>query len=135
MGRDPVHRSGVHSGFDCMRSLGTSGIKAILAVAALSTGIHWALRLQRNSDGLTTPAIASIADPEMTGSISPRASAPPTAETRQAVAPAPEAPAPLASRPAQARAPQPPALDHSHLAALIATAPAPAPVPKKTAKR
>ena len=132
MGRDPVHRSGVHSGFDCMRSLLTSGIKAILAVAALSTGIHWALRLQRDSDGLTTPAIASIADPEMTGSISPRASAPPpAAETRQAVAPAPEAPAPLASRPAQARAPQPPALDQSHLAALIATATA----PKKTAKR
>ena len=135
MGRDPVHRSGVHSGFDCMRSLLTSGIKAILAVAALSTGIHWALRLQRDSDGLTTPAIASIADPEMTGSISPRASAPPppAAETRQAVAPAPEAPAPLASRPAQARAPQPSELDQSHLAALMANASAPA--PKKAAKR
>lgn len=129
MGRDPVHRSGVHSGFDCMRSLLTSGIKAILAVAALSTGIHWALRLQRDSDGLTTPAIASIADPETTGSISPRASAPPpAAEMRQAVAPAPAAP-----RPAVARAPQPSELDQSHLAALMANASAPA--PKKAAKR
>lgn len=112
-----------------MRSLLTSGIKAILAVAALSTAIHWALRLQRDSDGLTTPAIASIADPETTGAISPRASAPPPpAEARQAVAPLPAAP-----RPAVARAPVPSVLDQSRLAALIADATAPA--PKKAAKR
>ncbi len=112
-----------------MRSLLTSGIKAILAVAALSTAIHWALRLQRDSDGLTTPAIASIADPETTGSIAPRVgTAPQAAEMRQAVAPSPSAP-----RPAAARAPFASELDQSHLAALIATAGAPA--PKKTAKR
>ena len=110
-----------------MRSLLTGGIKAILAVAALSTAIHWALRLQRDSDGLTTPAIASIADPETTGSIAPRAPAP-AAEVRQA-----QAQAPVAPRAATARAPLPSDLDQSHLAALIATASAPA--PRKAAKR
>ena len=115
-----------------MRALLTSGIKAILAVAALSTAIHWALRLQRDSDGLTTPAIASIADPETTGSVAPRASGPspgsaPAAvveEARQAVAPA----APRT----EARKAPPAGLDQSHLAALIATASA---APKKAAKR
>ena len=117
-----------------MRSLLTSGIKAILAVAALSTGIHWALRLQRDSNGLTTPAIASIADPETTGSIAPRASAPsPAAEIRQPVAPAPVGALPAVPRPAVARAAQPSELDQSRLAALIANATAPA--PKKAAKR
>lgn len=119
-----------------MRALLTSGIKAILAVAALSTAVHWALRLQRDSNGLTTPAIASIADPETTGSIAPRASGPspvsaPSAvveEARQAVAPAiPRV---------EARKAPPTGLDQSHLASLIATATATTTAaPKKAAKR
>lgn len=108
-----------------MRSLLTGGIKAILAIAALSTAAHWALRLQRDAEGLPAPVFASLADPETTGSIAPRQSAPPAPEPRQAVAPA-------APRAAELR-PAPSGLDQSHLAALIATAGA---APKtKVAKR
>ena len=54
-----------------MRRLLTGGIKAILAVAALSTAAHWTLRLQREP----TPSLraqAELPDPITTGSITPR---------------------------------------------------------------
>jgi hypothetical protein len=58
-----------------MRRLLTGGIKAILAVAALSTAAHWTLRLQREP---TSPlrAQADLADPVTTGSITPRRAEP-----------------------------------------------------------
>ncbi|MBN6824674.1 hypothetical protein JRF84_34520, partial [Methylobacterium organophilum] len=54
-----------------MRALLTSGIKAILGIAALSTAAHWTLRVQRES---AAPAVAtaSLAEPTATGSIEPR---------------------------------------------------------------
>ncbi|MGU3358734.1 hypothetical protein ACLBWX_00210 [Methylobacterium sp. M6A4_1b] len=58
-----------------MRRLLTGGIKAILAVAALSTAAHWTLRLQREP----TPSVraqADFADPVTTGSITPRRAEP-----------------------------------------------------------
>ena len=54
-----------------MRRLLTSGIKAILAVAALSTAAHWAMRVQREPEPQQN-AMASIPDPVTTGSIVPR---------------------------------------------------------------
>lgn len=54
-----------------MRRLLTSGIKAILAVAALSTAAHWAMRVQREPEPQLN-AMASIPDPVTTGSIAPR---------------------------------------------------------------
>ncbi|MCJ2011600.1 hypothetical protein [Methylobacterium sp. J-076] len=102
-----------------MRSLLTGGIKAILAVAALSTAVHWALRLQREPGGLVSAAYASLPDPETTGSIAPRQAAPPALDPRPATAAVPvPAPAPVAKA---ARA-APVGLDQSHLAALVATA-------------
>ncbi len=54
-----------------MRRHLTTGIKAILTVAALSTAVHWAMRFQREAD--TTPtAVAAVADPVTTGSIGQR---------------------------------------------------------------
>lgn len=54
-----------------MRRLLTGGIKAILAIAALSTAVHWVLRLQR--EPAPTPRIvAELSDPVTTGSIGPR---------------------------------------------------------------
>lgn len=53
-----------------MRSLLSSGIKAILAVAALSVAAHWTLRLQREPSAPV--AMAAIPDPVATGSIAPR---------------------------------------------------------------
>ncbi|GEP08675.1 hypothetical protein [Methylobacterium gnaphalii] len=56
-----------------MRRLLTGGIKAILAIAALSTAAHWALRIQRDpADSAPAPAMAAIPDPVTTGSITPR---------------------------------------------------------------
>ena len=52
-----------------MRRLLTGGIKAILAIAALSTAAHWALRSQREP---APPAMASLPEPLTTGSIEPR---------------------------------------------------------------
>lgn len=101
-----------------MRSLLTGGIKAILAIAALSTAAHWALRLQRDAEGLPATVLASVPDPETTGAITPRPSVPPGLDPRPALAPAPS---PVAPRAAEVRSPQP-GLDQSHLAALIATA-------------
>ncbi len=57
-----------------MRRLLTGGIKAILAIAALSTAAHWAMRVQRDDPGATTAAnaVGAIPDPVSTGSITPR---------------------------------------------------------------
>lgn len=56
-----------------MRRLLTGGIKAILAIAALSTAAHWALRVQRDpAEAAATTGMAAIPDPASTGSINPR---------------------------------------------------------------
>lgn len=55
-----------------MRRFLTGGIKAILAIAALSTAAHWAMRLQREP-APQVAALAAIPDPVTTGSIAPRA--------------------------------------------------------------
>lgn len=54
-----------------MRRFLTSGIKAILAIAVLSTAAHWALRLQREPAAPALP-VAALPDPVSTGSITPR---------------------------------------------------------------
>ncbi|WCS27017.1 hypothetical protein LOK46_09445 [Methylobacterium sp. NMS14P] len=107
-----------------MRALLTSGIKAILGIAALSTAAHWTLRVQRES---AAPAVAtaSLAEPAATGSIEPR-----RVERAAALAPAPvaaAAPAPAARAAA--------GLDQSHLAALIAGTTPPKPKLAKTATK
>ncbi|MBB2963180.1 hypothetical protein [Methylobacterium sp. R2-1] len=62
-----------------MRRFLTGGIKAILAIAVLSTAAHWAMRVQREP---ATPAlpVAALADPVTTGSITARKSERPMAE-------------------------------------------------------
>ncbi len=55
-----------------MRRHLTTGIKAILTVAALSTAVHWAMRFQREADDAPV-AIAAVPDPVTTGSIGQRA--------------------------------------------------------------
>ena len=109
-----------------MRALLTSGIKAILGIAALSTAAHWTLRVQRES---AAPAVAtaSLAEPAATGSIEPR-----RVERAAALAPAPvAAAAPVPAAPARAAA----GLDQSHLAALIAGATPPRPKLAKAATK
>lgn len=91
-----------------MRRLVTGGIKAILAIAALSTAAHWAMRMHRAPSPLTT-AIAAIPDPVTTGSIEPQRA------DRVTEAPKPEA--------------APRGLDQHHLSMLIANAGAGAPAP------
>lgn len=54
-----------------MRRLLTGGIKAILAIAALSTAAHWAMRIQREPTAIDRAAAAQP-DPVTTGSIEPR---------------------------------------------------------------
>ncbi|WP_232630850.1 hypothetical protein [Methylobacterium sp. Leaf118] len=54
-----------------MRRILTSGIKAILAIALLSTAAHWALRLQREPPAPALP-VASLPDPVSTGSLGVR---------------------------------------------------------------
>ncbi|GJE58454.1 hypothetical protein [Methylobacterium trifolii] len=102
-----------------MRRLLTGGIKAILAIAALSTAAHWALRVQREP-AAPIPAMASLPDPVTTGSIEPR-------KVERAVAAAkPEAQAPVQAR----------GLDQGHLSALIASTTADKARPQKVlAKR
>ncbi|KAB1075222.1 hypothetical protein [Methylobacterium planeticum] len=97
-----------------MRRLLSGGIKAILAIAALSTAAHWAMRVQR-APGQPAPAIAALPDPVTTGSIEPRR------------VEAPEAPrAEVVTR----------GLDQSHLSALIASTTADKPKAQKAvAKR
>lgn len=107
-----------------MRALLTSGIKAILAVAALSTAAHWTLRVQR--DSAISVAAAAVPDPVATGSIAPHRVEPPLAAA--SLAPAPAVPAPAAGLgPASG-------LDQSHLAALMAGAPPPRKAAKPAAK-
>lgn len=97
-----------------MRRLLTGGIKAILAIAALSTAAHWAMRVQREP-AEETRAMAAIPDPVTTGSIAPRAVERPVAE----------APKDMAS-----------GLDQKRLSDLIAgTAPEKAKVQKAAARR
>ncbi|MCJ2010583.1 hypothetical protein FV232_12545 [Methylobacterium sp. WL30] len=82
-----------------MRGFLTSGVKAILAIAALSTAAHWALRVQRDP-APSTQVLASLPDPVTTGSIEPRK------------------PERVAAQPAQKAAAD---LDQDHLSALIAS--------------
>ncbi|MEA1832317.1 hypothetical protein U8607_09495 [Methylobacterium durans] len=97
-----------------MRRLLSGGIKAILAIAALSTAAHWAMRVQREPAGRPA-AVAAIPDPVTTGSIeTPKASA-----ARQSLAEG-----------------APRGLDQDHLSALIASATGDKPkVQKAVAKR
>ncbi len=55
-----------------MRRLLTGGIKAILAIAALSTAAHWAMRIQREPAAIDRVAATAQPDPVVTGSIEPR---------------------------------------------------------------
>ena len=123
-GRDPVPRNRVLSGLTTMRALLTSGIKAILAVATLSTAAHWTLRVQRETTAAPVP-VASLADPVATGSIEPR---PVERQIERSAVPAgmPAAVVQPAPRPVAASG-----LDQSHLAALIAGS---APAKPKVAK-
>jgi hypothetical protein len=110
-----------------MRALLTGGIKAILAVAALSTAAHWTLRVQR--EAATPLAAASPPDPIATGSIEPRRAERPVgvASAASPVAAAMTGPATGASLAG--------GLDQSHLAALIAgTTPAKPKVVKTATK-
>ncbi|WP_027174443.1 hypothetical protein [Methylobacterium sp. 10] len=54
-----------------MRRLLTGGIKAIVAIAALSTAAHWAMRVQRTPIAVPAP-VAVVKDPVATGSIPTR---------------------------------------------------------------
>ena len=54
-----------------MRRLLTGGIKAIVAIAALSTAAHWAMRVQRAPTVAAAP-VAAMKDPVATGSIPTR---------------------------------------------------------------
>ena len=98
-----------------MRALLTGGIKAILAVAVLSTAAHWTLRMQRDS-AAPAPVAASLPDPVATGSIEPRAI------DRQADRPGAVATVSAASPSSGAGIGPASGLDQSHLAALIAGA-------------
>lgn len=98
-----------------MRALLTGGVKAILAIAALSTAAHWALRVQRDP-APRAQALASLPDPVTTGSIEPR-----RVERGVAAQPASKASA---------------SLDQDHLSALIASTTGTKPkLPKVVAKR
>ena len=89
-----------------MRALLTGGIKAILAIATLSTAAHWTLRVQRESASASPiPVLASASDPVTTGSVEPRRTG--SAAVVPALSPAA---APAAG------------LDQGHLAALMAGA-------------
>jgi hypothetical protein len=109
-----------------MRALLTGGIKAILAVAVLSTAAHWTLRVQRESPA-PLPVAAGVPDPVVTGSIEPR-----RVERPVAVASAP----PVAAVPVSAAKVAPASgLDQTHLAALIAGATPPKPKVAKAATK
>lgn len=101
-----------------MRRFLTSGIKAILAVAALSTAAHWAMRLQREPAAPAVP-VASLPDPVTTGSIAGRKA------ERTGAAEASVMPASLGA-----------GLDQQHLAKLMAGAVSDRPkIQKAVAKR
>ena len=118
MAGDPAWRIRVLSGLTTMRALLTGGIKAILAIAALSTAAHWALRVQRDAPS-PVPAMASLPEPTTTGSIEPRRIERPVlpkgadlkpADTKAAAIKLPDAKARMATS----------GLDQMHLSALIA---------------
>ena len=113
-----------------MRALLTSGIKAILAVAALSTAAHWTLRVQRESSA--PMAVASIPEPVTTGSIEPRQVERLSERPISAAATIPPAAAPSPPRAATTPAT---GLDQSHLAALIAGTVPPKPKVAKAATK
>ncbi|GJD57177.1 hypothetical protein [Methylobacterium dankookense] len=94
-----------------MRRLLTGGIKAILAIAALSTAAHWALRVQREP-APTVARAPALPEPTTTGSIEPR----------------------KVERPSVAESPAR-GLDQQHLGALIASHSGAAKVQKTTAKQ
>ncbi len=79
-----------------MRRLLTGGIKAILAIAALSTAAHWALRVQREPAPSVVARATPLPDPATTGSIAPRPAEAPVAAPQRG-------------------------LDQQHLGALIAS--------------
>lgn len=62
-----------------MRRLLTGGIKAIVAIAALSTAAHWAMRVQRAPTAVPAP-VAAVKDPVATGSIPMRSAESPASE-------------------------------------------------------
>ena len=123
MAGDPARRIRVLSGLTIMRALLTGGIKAILAIAALSTAAHWALRVQRDAPS-PVPVMASLPEPATTGSIEPRRIERPAlpkpaevkgVEPKGAAIKLPDA------KPRQAAS----GLDQMHLSALIAGTAAP----------
>lgn len=59
-----------------MRRFLTNGIKAILAIALLSTAAHWAMRLQREPAAAPPLPVAALPDPVSTGSITRRKAEP-----------------------------------------------------------
>ena len=136
-------RNRVLSGLTTMRALLTGGIKAILAIAALSTAAHWALRVQRDAPP-PAPAMASLPEPTTTGSIEPRrieraamakavdakAADPKPADVRAAMAKVPD----LKGADAKARQATS-GLDQMHLSALIAGTAAERPKAQKPAAR
>ena len=138
MAGDPASRLRVLSGLTTMRALLTGGIKAILAIAALSTAAHWALRVQRDVPA-PIPAMASLPEPTTTGSIEPRRIERPTLPKGADLKPAeiktadPKAAAP---RLPDARARQTASgLDQMHLSALIAGTAADRPKAQKPAPK
>jgi len=84
---EPAAFSSVFSGLTLMRRLLSGGIKAILAIAALSTMAHWAMRVQRTG-GNAAPVVASIPEPSTTGSIAPAREAASAPRAAEAAAPA-----------------------------------------------
>ena len=55
---EPVAFQRFVPGLTIMRRLLTGGIKAILAIAALSTAAHWAMRIQREPTAIDRVAAA-----------------------------------------------------------------------------
>lgn len=120
MAGDPALRLRVLSGLTSMRALLTGGIKAILAIAALSTAAHWALRVQRDAP-TPVPTLASLSDPTTTGSIEPRRTERPVLPKGPDLKPADIKAA--ATKLPDAKASQTTSgLDQMHLSALIAGA-------------
>lgn len=131
-------RNRVLSGLTTMRALLTGGIKAILAIAALSTAAHWALRVQRDAPP-PVPAMASIPEPTTTGSIEPRrverAAMPKATDLKPADIKAAMAKVPDAKG-SDAKARQATSgLDQMHLSALMAGAAADRPKAQKPAAK
>lgn len=123
MAGDPAARLRVLSGLTIMRALLTGGIKAILAIAALSTAAHWVLRVQRDAPAPAT-AMASLPEPTTTGSIEPRRierpALPKGSELKASDIKAADPKATALKLPDAKVRPAASGLDQTHLAALIA---------------